>query len=183
MIYGIQILNPLYVRSARIPSINHPYSQRPEHPAKQAGLACRVKKCDFPLKSPCKKCKDDPQRILRYLSAISGQTIVPGKTFIFLDEIQEEPLGLTSLKHFCENARENKKFTYSVMKKGARARDYDMAITWLKDAGLVYPVTKVNQFSKPLNFHEDPDAFKLYTLDLGLLGAMAQADQYSAVSD
>lgn len=33
------------------------------------------------------------------------------------------------------------------MKKGARARDYDMAITWLKDAGLVYPVTKVNQFS------------------------------------
>ena len=143
----------------------------------------RVKKCDFPLKSPCKKCKDDPQRILRYLSAISGQTIVPGKTFIFLDEIQEEPLGLTSLKHFCENARENKKFTYSVMKKGARAKDYDMAITWLKDAGLVYPVTKVNQFSKPLNFHEDPDAFKLYTLDLGLLGAMAQADQYSAVSD
>lgn len=130
-----------------------------------------------------KKCKDDPQRILRYLSAISGQTIVPGKTFIFLDEIQEEPLGLTSLKHFCENARENKKFTYSVMKKGARAKDYDMAITWLKDAGLVYPVTKVNQFSKPLNFHEDPDAFKLYTLDLGLLGAMAQADQYSAVSD
>ncbi|MDD6716008.1 MAG: ATP-binding protein [Firmicutes bacterium] len=254
----------------------------------------------------------DIQRILRYLSAISGQTIIPGKTFIFLDEIQEEPLGLTSLKYFCENAREyhiavagsllglsvhegsgfpvgkvdelnmypmtfreflwaigqerladlldtenpenlspmadtfiellrqyyyvggmpeavaayadsqdlkrvrriqdrivsdydadfskhipaallprvrmvwnsipsqlareNKKFTYSIMKKGARAKDYDMAITWLKDAGLVYPVTKVNQFSKPLNFYEDPDAFKLYALDLGLLGAMAQTD-------
>ena len=48
----------------------------------------------------------DTERILRYLSAISGQTIVPGKTLIFLDEIQEEPLGLTSLKYFCENARE-----------------------------------------------------------------------------
>lgn len=254
----------------------------------------------------------DIQRILRYLSAISGQAIIPGKTFIFLDEIQEEPLGLTSLKYFCENAREyhiavagsllglsvhegsgfpvgkvdelnmypmtfreflwaigkkrladlmdtenpenlspmadtfiellrqyyyvggmpeavaayadsqdlkrvrriqdrivsdydvdfskhipaallprvrmvwnsipsqlareNKKFTYSIMKKGARAKDYDIAITWLKDAGLVYPVTKVNQFSKPLNFYEDPDAFKLYALDLGLLGAMAQTD-------
>ena len=252
----------------------------------------------------------DTERILRYLSAISGQTIVPGKTLIFLDEIQEEPLGLTSLKYFCENAREyhiavagsllglsvhegtgfpvgkvdelkmypmtcceflealgkqnlvdlmwsekpenisdladtyiellrqyyyvggmpevvveyagtqnlqsvrrtqnrilsdyesdfskhipaamlpkvrmvwhsvpsqlareNKKFTYSALKKGARAKEYETAIEWLKDAGLIYQVTRVNSFTKPLNFYEDPGAFKLYVSDLGLLGAMAQ---------
>ena len=254
----------------------------------------------------------DTERIIRYLSAISGQTIVPGKTLIFLDEIQEEPSGLTSLKYFCENAREyhvvvagsllglsvhegtgfpvgkvdelkmypmtfceflwalgkkslaellqtedpenisdlsetyiellrqyyyvggmpevvaayadsqnlqnvrriqeriisdydadfskhipaailpkvrmvwnsvpsqlareNKKFTYSSMKKGARAKEYEAAIEWLKNAGLVYQVTRVNQLTKPLNFYENSSAFKLFASDLGLLGAMAQTD-------
>lgn len=254
----------------------------------------------------------DTERILRFLSAISGQSIVPGQTLIILDEIQEEPLGLTALKYFCENAREyhiavagsllglsvhegtgfpvgkvdelkmypmtfceflqatgkngladlvdsedpsavsdmgetyieelrqyyyvggmpeavaeyadthdlksvrsiqnrivsdydadfskhvppsmvprirmvwnsvpsqlakeNKKFIYGVLKKGARAKEYETAIEWLKDAGLVYKVTRVNNLSKPLNFYEDPAAFKLFALDLGLLGAMAQTD-------
>lgn len=254
----------------------------------------------------------DTERILRYLSAISGQTIIPGKTFIFLDEIQEEPLGLTSLKYFCENAREyhiavagsllglsvhegsgfpvgkvdelkiypmtfceflralgkeklaelmdtenpenisdmaetyiellrqyyyvggmpeavdeyartqnlqrvrriqsriigdydadfskhipaallpkvrmvwnsipsqlareNKKFIYGALKKGARAKEFEEAIEWLKDAGLIYQVTRVNSLSRPLNFYENPGAFKMYLSDLGLLGAMTQTD-------
>jgi predicted AAA+ superfamily ATPase len=254
----------------------------------------------------------DTERIIRYLSAISGQTIVPGKTFIFLDEIQEIPQGLTSLKYFCENAREyqiavagsllglsvhegtgfpvgkvdelkmypmsfveflwaigrknladlmysekpenisdlqdtyiellrqyyyvggmpevvqayadtqnlqnvrhiqnriisdyeadfskhipssllprvrmvwrsipsqlakeNKKFIYSVIRKGARAKEFETAIAWLKDAGLIYQVTRINNFTKPLNFYEDFSAFKIFALDLGLLGAMAQTD-------
>lgn len=254
----------------------------------------------------------DTERIIRYLSAISGQTIIPGETFIFLDEVQEEPMALTSLKYFCENAgeyhiavagsllglsvhegtgfpvgkvdelkmypmsfveflwalgkksladllyseapenvsslsstyiellrqyyfvggmpevvaayadhqplkkirqiqnsiisdykadfakhipsvllprvrmvwksipsqlaKENKKFIYGVLKKGARAKEYETAIEWLEDAGLIFRVSRVNNFSKPLNFYEDPNAFKIYMVDLGLLGAMAQTD-------
>lgn len=254
----------------------------------------------------------DIQRILLFLSAISGETITPGETFIFFDEIQEEPLGLTALKYFCENAgeyhvatagsllglavhegtgfpvgkvdelamypmtfgeflnavgkkglvnlmeqgdpadvsalgetytdllrqyyyvggmpeaveeyadshnltrvrriqeriisdynndfskhvpaadlprvrmvwnslpsqlaKENKKFIYGVMKKGARAREYEKAIDWLQNAGLVYKVTRVKSLNKPLNFYEDPGAFKLFAVDLGLLGAMTQTD-------
>lgn len=254
----------------------------------------------------------DTERIIRYLSAISGQKIIPGKTLIFLDEIQEEPLGLTALKYFCENAREyhiavagsllglavhngtgfpvrkvdelnmypmtfqeflwaigqegladllysenpedisglsetyiellrqyyyvggmpevvekyadgqdlqkvrkiqnqilddyeddfskhipasllprvrmvwrsvpsqlakeNKKFIYSVLRKGARAREFETAIGWLKDAGLIYQVTRVRDLKKPLSFYEDYSAFKIYMVDLGLLGAMAQTD-------
>ena len=69
-------------------------------------------------------------------------------------------------------AKENKKFIYSAIKKGARAKDFENAIQWLIDAGLVYKVQRVSKIEKPLKFYEDFDAFKLFVLDLGLLGAM-----------
>ena len=69
-------------------------------------------------------------------------------------------------------AKENKKFIYGAMKKGARAKDYEDAIEWLANAGLVYKVNRVSKVEKPLKFYEDSSAFKLYCLDLGLLGAM-----------
>lgn len=72
-------------------------------------------------------------------------------------------------------ARENKKFVYGAVKTGGRARDLESAVQWLVDAGLVYKVHRCNNPSMPLSFYEDFDAFKLYVLDVGLLGAMSKA--------
>lgn len=69
-------------------------------------------------------------------------------------------------------SKENKKFIYSAIKKGGRAKEFEDAIQWLIDAGLVYKVLRVSKIEKPLKFYEDFDAFKLFILDLGLLGAM-----------
>jgi len=73
-------------------------------------------------------------------------------------------------------AKENKKFIYSKIKKGARAKEFENAIQWLIDAGLVYKVLRVSKVEKPLKFYEDFDSFKLFTLDLGLLGAITEVD-------
>ena len=70
-------------------------------------------------------------------------------------------------------ARENKKFIYGAVKKGARAKDFELAIQWLVDAGLVYKVERTRDAKMPLKFYADSNAFKLYLLDVGLLGAMA----------
>ena len=69
-------------------------------------------------------------------------------------------------------AKENKKFIYGVVKKGARAKDYELAIQWLIDAGLVHKINRVSNIAIPLNIYEDISSFKLYLLDCGLLGAM-----------
>ncbi|SFS58353.1 hypothetical protein SAMN02910357_01230 [Succinivibrio dextrinosolvens] len=73
-------------------------------------------------------------------------------------------------------AKENKKFIYSKIKKGARAKEFENAIQWLVDADLVYKVLRVSKVEKPLKFYEDFDAFKLFILDLGLLGAITDVD-------
>lgn len=70
-------------------------------------------------------------------------------------------------------AKENRKFIYGVVKKGARAKDYELAIQWLLDAGLVYKVNRVTTLAMPLKIHEEISAFKLFMLDCGLLGAMS----------
>lgn len=70
-------------------------------------------------------------------------------------------------------ARENKKFIYGAVKKGARANDFEIAIQWLEDAGLVYKIPRVNKLAIPLSFYEDLSAFKLYMLDCGLFGALS----------
>ena len=72
-------------------------------------------------------------------------------------------------------AKENKKFIYGVIKKGARAKDFEVAIQWLVDAGLVYKTYRCKTPEIPLKFYVDFDAFKLYALDIGLLGAMVNA--------
>lgn len=68
--------------------------------------------------------------------------------------------------------KENKKFIYGSLKQGARAKDFEIAIQWLADAGLVYKVPLCKEVKLPLKVYEDPSSFKLFTLDLGLLGAM-----------
>ena len=71
-------------------------------------------------------------------------------------------------------AKENKKFIYGTLREGARAKDFELAIEWLKDAGLVYKVKRVKSGELPLNAFEDLSAFKIYMLDVGLLAAMAK---------
>ncbi len=71
-------------------------------------------------------------------------------------------------------ARENKKFIYGAVRKGARAKDFEVAIQWLIDAGLVYKVERTKCAKMPLKFYADMDAFKLYLLDVGLLGAISE---------
>ena len=70
-------------------------------------------------------------------------------------------------------AKENKKFIYGAVRKGARAKDFEIAIEWLKNSGLVYKIHRVSKIEYPLKFYEDLDVFKLFPLDVGLLGAMA----------
>ena len=70
--------------------------------------------------------------------------------------------------------KENKKFIYGVAKPGARAKDFETAIQWLLDAGLVYKAERVTEPKMPLKFYVDINSFKLFLLDCGLLGAMSE---------
>ena len=69
--------------------------------------------------------------------------------------------------------KENRKFIYKVVKKGARSRDYEDALLWLEDAGMVYRINSVSKPGMPLAAYEEPDAFKLYAGDCGLLRKLA----------
>jgi predicted AAA+ superfamily ATPase len=72
-------------------------------------------------------------------------------------------------------SKENKKFIYRLVRDGARAAEYELAIFWLEDAGLVYQVNRVNEIRLPLKFYEDFRSFKLFMLDCGLFGCMSDA--------
>ena len=70
-------------------------------------------------------------------------------------------------------AKENRKFVFSAVKKGARAREYENALTWLEDAGLIHRAAAVRTVRHPLKHYADRGCFKVYALDVGLLGAMS----------
>lgn len=70
-------------------------------------------------------------------------------------------------------SKENRKFVYGVVRQGARAREYEIALQWLCDAGLIYKVCCVSAPRVPLKSYEDRSIFKIFALDVGLLGAMA----------
>ncbi len=72
--------------------------------------------------------------------------------------------------------KENKKFIYGALRHGARAKDFEMAIEWLADSGLLYKVPRCNKTALPLSIYEDFSVFKLYLVDIGLLGAMVNTD-------
>jgi uncharacterized protein len=74
-------------------------------------------------------------------------------------------------------AKENRKFIYGQIKKGGRAKDFESAINWLVDAGLVLKVYRVEKPTLPLNAYADFGAFKLFLLDVGLLNAIGNVDQ------
>ena len=73
-------------------------------------------------------------------------------------------------------AKENKKFIYCLVREGARAREYEIALSWLIDCGLVYQINRVTTSKVPLSAYQDFNAFKLYLLDVGLLSAMSGID-------
>ena len=71
-------------------------------------------------------------------------------------------------------AKENSKYMYSLLRKGARAKDFELAIEWLKDAGLIHKVTRVGKSAWPIDAYALWSDFKIYLHDCGLLGALAQ---------
>jgi len=217
----------------------------------------------------------DVNRILQNLTMVNGSPIVPGKTLVIFDEIQECNKALNTLKYFCEKApeyhiacagsllgitlskpssfpvgkvdfmtintmsftefliangdenlvdymgsvnaiepipdiffnqlheklkmyfvtggmpeavrswaeerdvgldRENKKFLYSAVKEGARAREYEDALTWLCNAGMAYKIYKSTKPGLPISAYDDLTAFKVYVVDTGLLRRLAFLD-------
>ncbi len=78
-------------------------------------------------------------------------------------------------------AKENKKFIYGLVREGARAKEYEIALMWLSDCGLVHKVSRVNNVGMPLKFYEDLKAFKLFMVDVGLLGCMAGLRQRTLI--
>jgi len=79
-------------------------------------------------------------------------------------------------------SKENKKFIYGAIKQGARAKDYETALLWLIDCGLVYQINRVSKPGIPLKAYEDISAFKLFLLDVGLLGAMGDIDARTMIN-
>ncbi len=71
-------------------------------------------------------------------------------------------------------AKENKKFVYGLVKEGARAREYELAMQWLIDCGLVTKVSRISKPALPLKAYEDLKAFKLFIVDVGLLSCMSR---------
>jgi len=79
-------------------------------------------------------------------------------------------------------ARENRKFVYGLVRKGARARDYELAMMWLTDCGLINKINRITKPGLPLRSYEDTKAFKLYMLDTGLLSALSGLDAKTLIS-
>ncbi len=73
-------------------------------------------------------------------------------------------------------AKENRKFIYGIIKEGARAKDYELALSWLIDCGLVHKICRITRPSLPLKAYEDRSAFKLFLADIGLLSSMGGID-------
>ncbi|MBD1434048.1 ATP-binding protein [Sphingobacterium sp. DN00404] len=76
-------------------------------------------------------------------------------------------------------AKENKKFIYGIIRQGARAKDYELAMAWLKDCGLIHKIHNVTKPAIPLKAYEDFNTFKLFLVDVGLLAALTDLDARS----
>lgn len=79
--------------------------------------------------------------------------------------------------------KENKKCVYGKIKQGARAKDFEIALNWLIDSGLIHKVSRVTEPNMPLKAYEDVSAYKLFLLDVGLLGAMNDLDARSLLEN
>lgn len=156
-----------------------------------------IKKQDFQL---IKTLKNEFEKLVKMYCYIGGmpevvRNFVENKDYKKVREIQKSILNSYEndfSKHIPANtvekirmlwqsipsqlAKENKKFIYSAIKTGARAKDYEIAINWLKDAGLIYQVNRIKKPDLPLLAYQDLNAFKLFILDVGLLSALTDLD-------
>ena len=80
-------------------------------------------------------------------------------------------------------AKENKKFIYGAVKEGARAKDFELSIEWLKDAGLIHKVNRCKKALLPLKAYEDFSAFKIFMSDIGLMSAMSEVPAQSILDE
>lgn len=80
-------------------------------------------------------------------------------------------------------ARENKKFIYKAIREGARAKEFEIALQWLIEAGLIYKVPLVSTPKLPLSAYENTSAFKIFLVDVGLLGAMSHLSAKTMLED
>jgi predicted AAA+ superfamily ATPase len=80
-------------------------------------------------------------------------------------------------------ARENKKFKYGLIKKGAKGRDYSFILRWLLDSSLVLKINNLSSVQLPAKIYEDKSKFKLFMHDIGILGALAEVDIRSVIDD
>jgi hypothetical protein len=79
-------------------------------------------------------------------------------------------------------SKENRKFVYGHIQKGARAKEFENAIAWLESCGLIYKINRIKKPDLPLAAYKDLSAFKLFTVDIGLLSAMAALDATTLIS-
>lgn len=79
-------------------------------------------------------------------------------------------------------AKENRKFIYGAVREGSRAKDFELAIEWLRDAGLVYKVNRCKKAQLPLAAYEDFSAFKMFLSDIGLMCAMSNVPSQSLLN-
>ncbi len=156
-----------------------------------------IKKQDFQM---IKIFKDKFENLLKEYCYIGGmpaviQDFVNNKDFNTSRTIQKEIISAYEKdfsKHIPANTvekirmlwksipsqltKENKKFIYGAIKKGARAKEFETALSWLCNCGLIYKVSKIKKPGLPITAYEDFDAFKLFILDVGLLGALTNLD-------
>ena len=163
----------------------------------QQDLVQLLKMCDWPLIAAMKSRYIE---LLRQYYFVGGmpeavQTFINTQNFSEVRQIQRNLLtayGQDFSKHIADGhtvqrvralwhaipeqlAKENKKFIYAHLQKGARSKDYETALQWLKDSGLVHIVPRIKKPHLPLTAYQD-NAFKLYGLDVGLLAAQSGLD-------
>lgn len=160
----------------------------------KAQLAELLEKQDY---GTIKKFSNKYEHLLKQYCYIGGmpdivKDFAENKDFISAREIQKEilasyeedfakhiPVGTVARTRLlwksvpAQLSKENKKFIYGAVKDGARAREFEAALSWLINSGLIYKANKITKPDIPLSAYEDFSAFKLYMLDVGLLGAMS----------
>lgn len=161
------------------------------------GLVELIEKQDYAMMSAFRDKYDDWLKKYYYIGGMPEviADFVVAKDFVRVREIQNNIVALYENdfgKHTSDNelarirmvwnsipvqlAKENKKFFFGQIKDGARAKDFEMAIEWLLDCGLIKKVCRINKPAIPLKAYAELSAFKLFLLDIGLLGALSDLE-------
>lgn len=163
----------------------------------EKGLVELIEKQDYAMMSAFRDKYDDWLKKYYYIGGMPEVVadFVGVRDFVRVREIQNNIVALYENdfgKHTSDNelarirmvwnsipmqlAKENKKFFFGQIKEGARAKDYELAIEWLLDCGLIKKVCRINKPAIPLKAYAELSAFKLFLLDIGLLGALSDLD-------